>query len=128
VRALDLIDRISDVLATHETFNVHLVGWEVDPDNPRWPGVRAAAIHDAIAKGRQYAEALGGSLDHLEHLADVGLLSGGDEPMASRHSRRTPKGAFAIGAEGYDSPSLDPVPQELIAIIDARFVAVVAEL
>ena len=31
--------------------------------------------------------------------------------------------AFARGGEGSDAPSLDPVPQELTAIIEARFTA-----
>lgn len=123
VRAFDLLDRLSDALAIHEAFNVHHVTWEVDPDNPSWPEVRAAAIQNAISKARQYAEAMGGSLDHVEHLADVGLLDGG-EVAPIRESRRVP---LAAGG-GPETPSLDPVPQELIAIIEARFAATVAAL
>lgn len=128
VRDFDLLDRLGRALASHEAFAMHQVGWEVDQDNPSWPGVRAAAIQDAIGKGHQYAQALGGSLDHLEHLADVGLLDGGGDGRPSRRSMRTPAGAFAAGGMGGETPSLDPVPQELIAIIDARFVASVAQL
>lgn len=123
VRAFDLLDRLSDALAIHEAFNVHQVTWEVEPDNPSWPEVRAAAIQNAISKARQYAEAMGGSLDRVEHLADVGLLDGG-EVAPIRESRRVP---LAAGG-GPETPSLDPVPQELIAIIEARFAATVAAL
>jgi uncharacterized protein YggE len=121
VRAFDLLDRLSGVLATHEAFNVHHVAWGVDPDNASWPGVRAVAIQNAIKKGRDYAEALGGSLVRVEHIADAGLLGGGD----SEPHRR---GAFLSGAGMSDTPSLDPVPQELVAVVDARFVATVAAL
>ena len=123
VREFDLLDRLSDVLMTHEGFHVRYVAWDVDPDNPFWPGVRAAAIQDAINKGRHYAEALGGSLDHLEHIADVGLLDGAEGGPV----RRSPRARFAAAGEP-DTPSLDPVPQELVAMVDARFAATVAAL
>lgn len=125
VRAFELLERLGAALAGQESFNVQYVRWEVDPDNPSWPEVRAAAIRNAISKGRDYAEALGGSLDRLEHIADAGLLGGADdEPFARRAPRRF---AAASGAES-ETPSLDPVPQELIAVIDARFSATVAAL
>jgi uncharacterized protein YggE len=126
VRAFDLLDRLGGVLATHEAFSVHHVAWDVDPDNPSWPGVRAAAIRAAIDKGRDYAAALGGSLNRVEHIADVGLLGG--ETTTFRPTFAA-SGRDAKAASGLpDTPSLDPVPQELIAIIDARFIASVAAL
>jgi uncharacterized protein YggE len=128
VRAFDLLDRLGGVVAAHEAVRVHHVAWGVDPDNPSWPEVRAAAIRAAIDKGRDYAAALGGSLNRVEHIADVGLLGG--ERMSSYG-----RASFAARSLSPDSaggmpetPSLDPVPQELIAIIDARFIANVAEL
>jgi uncharacterized protein YggE len=125
VRAFDLLDRLSDVLATHEAFSVHHVTWGVDPENQTWPQVRAAAIRAAIDKGRDYAAALDGSLNRVEHIADVGLLGGeGTGPTRFASAR-----SLADSAGGMpETPSLDPVPQELIAIIDARFIAHVAEL
>jgi uncharacterized protein YggE len=123
VRAFELLDTLGEILAAHELFDLHHVEWGVDHDNPTWAEVRAAAIRNAITQGRQYAQALGGSLDHLEHLADAGLLDGG-EADPTRHSRQAPLSAV----DGADAPSLDPVPQELIAIIDARFVATVGAL
>jgi uncharacterized protein YggE len=127
VRAFDLLHRLGDVLATHEAFSVHHVAWGVDPDNPTWPQVRAAAIRAGIDKGRDYAAALGGSLNRVEHIADVGLLGAdgttyGPTRFASARSSADSAGGLP------ETPSLDPVPQELIAIIDARFIAHVAEL
>jgi hypothetical protein len=127
VRAFDLLDRLGGVLATHEAFSVHHVAWDVDPDNPTWPQVRAAAIRAAIDKGRDYAAALGGSLNRVEHIADVGLL-GGEGITYGRASLALARSSAESAGGIPETPSLDPVPQELIAIIDARFIANVAEL
>ena len=122
VRAFDTLDALGAVLAGHEALSVHEVGWHVDWDNPAWPQVRAAAIQAAIRKGRDYAAALGGSLHNVEHIADAGLL-GGDTAQY-----RVTSGFLASAMSGRvdgepDAPSLDPVPQELTATIEARFTA-----
>jgi uncharacterized protein YggE len=121
VRAFGLLDALGAVLAVHEAVSVHHVDWQVDWDNPAWPDVRAAAIQAAIAKGRDYATALGGSLRTVEHIADAGLLGGDDAPRGFSGSRMVL--AAAAGGGEPDAPSLDPVPQELMAIIEARFTA-----
>jgi len=41
---------------------VHGMTWHVDWDNLAWPQARAAAIHTAIGKARDYAAALGAAL------------------------------------------------------------------
>jgi uncharacterized protein len=121
VRAFGLLDALGAVLAAHEAVSVHHVDWQVDWDNPAWPDVRAAAIQAAISKGRDYAAALGGSLRTVEHIADAGLLGGdGAQP---RFSGASPMRAAAAAGGESDAPSLDPVPQELVAIIEARFTA-----
>lgn len=107
-------------LAAHEDLSVHEVSWDVDWDNPAWPQVRAAAIRAAISKGRDYAAALGGSLRTVEHIADTGLLGGADGQ--SRFVTGRAVHAASMTAES-DVPSLDPVPQELTATIDARLTA-----
>jgi uncharacterized protein YggE len=117
VRDFDLIDGVGGALAMHDGFNIRHVHWDADLDNPSWPEVRAAAVRAAIAKGRDYAAALGGALIRIEHIADVGLLGG----EATVRAMGLPVGAMAAGSP--DVPSLDPVPQELVAIIDARFIA-----
>ena len=99
---------------------MHEVSWHVDWDNPAWSDVRAAAVQAAIAKGRDYAAALGGSLRGVEHIADAGLLGGGN-PESGLTGVRAARAAGS-GAES-DTPSLDPVPQELAAIVEARFTA-----
>ena len=121
VRAFGLLDALGTLLAAHEPVSVHNVAWQVDWDNPAWQDVRAAAIQAAIAKARDYATALGGSLRSVEHVADAGLL-GGDGGQQRFTASLMARAAAAAGGEP-DAPSLDPVPQELAAIIEARFTA-----
>jgi len=119
VRDFELLDAL---LAAHEKVSVHQVTWDVDWDNPAWPEVRADAIQAAIRKGRDYATALGGSLRSVEHIADAGLLSG--DSTQHRPTRAVAFGRAAHAAAGDPvAPSLDPVPQELTAIIEARLTA-----
>lgn len=117
VRDLDALDAVSRVLAAHQSLNVHGVTWHVDWDNPAWPQVRAAAIHAAIGKARDYAAALGARVQRVEHVADAGLLGGDTAPYPPERRALRPMSA---SAEGPGTPALTPVPQELIATIDAR--------
>ena len=122
VRAFELLDALGAVLAGRETVTVQRVSWHVDWDNPAWPLVRAEAIQAAIARGRDYAAALGGTLRSVEHIADAGLLGGDQSRFAFTGSRAAARAASRGGGEP-DAPSLDPVPQELAAVIEARFTA-----
>jgi uncharacterized protein len=121
VRAFGLLDALGGILAAREAVTVHEVTWHVDWDNPAWPGVRAAAVQAAIAKARDYAAALGGTLRGVEHLADAGFLSG--DNAQSGFTGRAIRRAASRGGEEPDAPSLDPVPQELAAVVEARFTA-----
>jgi uncharacterized protein len=117
VRDFGRLEELGDTLARHESFNVNGVSWRVDFDNPAWPVVRADAIRAAMAKARDYAAALGGELERLEHLADTGLL-GSDAAAPLAASARS----YSLLAAGPQSPSLDPVAQDLVASIEARFI------
>jgi uncharacterized protein YggE len=117
VRDLDRLDDLAGMLAAQPDLNVHGVMWHVDWDNPAWPQVRAAAISAAIGKARDYAAALGARVWQVEHIADAGLLGGDTAPHHTVHSA-----AFrASGGDQPATPALTPVPQELIATIEARF-------
>lgn len=120
VRDFRLLDTLGRTLAQLDRFNVRRVTWQIDDDNPAWPAVRASAIQAAVRKGRDYASALGGTLTRVEHIADVGLLGGGDQQSHVRGYAAAARSASA-GGEDTDAPALDPVPQELFAVIEARF-------
>jgi uncharacterized protein YggE len=122
IRAFELLDALDAVLAVREVITVQGVTWHVDWDNPAWQLVRADAVQAAIRKGRDYASALGGSLRSVEHIADAGLLGDGNSQFGFTGSRVMAR-ATSRGGEESDAPSLDPVPQELAAIIEARFTA-----
>jgi uncharacterized protein YggE len=119
VRDLDTLDDLGGVLAAHPGLNVHGVMWHVDWDNPAWPQVRAAAIGAAFGKARDYAAALGAALRQVEHIADAGLLGGDTAPYQPGHV--VAAGAFSARAGQSGTSALNPVPQELIATIEARF-------
>ncbi len=118
VRDLGRLDDLSGVLAAQPDLNVHGVTWHVDWDNPAWPLVRAAAISAAIGKARDYAAALGATVRQVDHIADAGLLGSDTAPSHTVHSL-----AFRAGyaSDQPGTPALTPVPQELIATIEARF-------
>jgi uncharacterized protein YggE len=120
VRDFGLLAGLDADLAAHDTVAVHQVTWHVDGNNPAWPDVRAAAIQAAIAKGRDYAAALGGFLRTVEHVADAGFLSG---TAAEGGLRATAAALAGGGGGGPETPSLDPVPQDLVAVVEARLTA-----
>jgi uncharacterized protein YggE len=130
-RDLDLVEKVGSATASMERLSVHGVGWHVDADNAEWRGVRADAIAAALAKADDYAVALGGRVTRVEHVADAGLLSAGDVQVA----RAIPLGhalrASAVAGEDFDGsgvPSLDPVPQEIHAVVEVRLTAEVRPL
>ena len=102
VRDFELLDVLGAHLSTHEDLHIHGVSWQVDSDNPGWARVRAAAIHAAIDKGRDYAAALGVSLVEVLHVADAGLLDGNaplraGRPLGGAVSRRFARGHTLTG-------------------------------
>ena len=119
VRDLDTLEDLGGVLVAQPGLNVHGVMWHVDWDNPAWPQVRAAAIGAAIGKARDYAAALGATVAQVEHIADTGLLGGDTAPYQPGHI--VAARAFSAGGDQPGTPALTPVPQELIATIEARF-------
>lgn len=125
VRDFDLLEPLQAILDGHDTVTVQFVTWHIDRTNPIWPRVRESAIRDAIRRGHDYAVALGGRLLHIEHVADLGLLGGNDQPAlaVAAGTRR------AMSGGGGPGPArLDPVPQDITAVIEARFTATAAPL
>jgi uncharacterized protein YggE len=129
-RDMALLTNLAGALASVDQLHVDQMSWHVDSDNPAWREVRADAIAAAIVKGRDYAAALGGTVTKVEHVADAGLLS----PGAGHPDTRAVSLGFAVAASAdasggtTDTPSLDPVPQEINAVVEARLVAEVAPL
>ncbi len=120
VRDFELLPPLQAVLDGHDGLMVQYVSWHVDRTNPAWPRIREAAIHDAIRRGRDYARAVGGELLRIEHIADVGLLGRNDQAATAAFAGTARR---MSSAGDPNAPRLDPVPQELTAVIEARFTA-----
>jgi uncharacterized protein len=126
-RDLGRLDSVERALSRHDAAHVSAVQWRVDVDNPAWKEVRTAAITVAMNKARDYAAALGGQLAAVEHVADVGLLNGGQG--ADSAMGWVAQAGYAVrGGNDAQTPALDPVPQDVAAVIEARFSAIVPAL
>jgi uncharacterized protein len=123
LRELGRLEDLAAALSAVPDLEVQQVQWQVDPHNPAWPVVRAAAIADAVSKARDYATALRGEVTALVDIADAGLLGGREQPYESRMAAGAP--AMAEFGGGL---ALDPAPLEISAVIEARFHARIAEL
>jgi uncharacterized protein YggE len=124
VRDFALLSEISSMITGHAGLSVHTVGWTVDADNPGWAQVRADAIQAALRTGQDYAAALGGSVVAVQHLADAGLLGAGAPSPRTMFATAASAAGHAEGS----TVSLDPVPQQLSATIEARFAATIGPL
>lgn len=94
--------------------------WSLRPDSTAHREVRVAAVHDAVRRAREYAEALGATLTELVELADASLLSEGPSPVPP------PMPAVAQAFRGAPAPEtfsfdVTPTPQHLRATVEARF-------
>ncbi len=120
-RDVALLEPLGARLARHDGLDVSGTSWAVDAENPAWGQVRAEAVQAAVRAARDFATALGGSLLTVDHVADVGLLGGGGAmPGGFRMERMM---AVPAGGGGGETPSLDPVPQEVAVTVEARFTA-----
>ncbi|MDG4804833.1 SIMPL domain-containing protein [Micromonospora sp. WMMD980] len=99
-------------LAEHEQVEVAGPVWSLRPDSPAYREARHAAIADALARAREYAEALGARVTALRELADTGLTA--VPPMLA-------KAAYARSGESVPELELDPAPQSVQAAVEARF-------
>ncbi|MEV0980455.1 SIMPL domain-containing protein [Streptomyces sp. NPDC049915] len=93
--------------------------WSLRPDSPVHRAARTQAVHAAVQRAREYAEALGTTLAALIELADTGTA---DTPQP-RTPGRMRSMAFAGPAEDAEPAPLDlePQRQHVHAEITARF-------
>lgn len=101
-------------LADQDQVEVAGPWWSLRPDSPAYREARHAAIADALARAREYAEALGARVTGLLELADTGLAAA--PPMLARSAGG---GGMAGGAP--PELELDPRPQPVQAAVEARF-------
>ena len=97
--------------------------WRLRHDSQVHRRVRQDAARDAIARAREYAEAVGGHLTGLVELADVGLTTEGRAPAMFAAAMPAPAAARARAGEAYEPPPIDLEPQVQVvhARVEARF-------
>ncbi|MEU4654231.1 SIMPL domain-containing protein [Streptomyces sp. NPDC023723] len=92
--------------------------WTLRPDSPAHRRAREQAVREAVQRAREYAEALGTTLDALLELTDHGTEEVRAAGFASGRMRRM----SAAAAEAEAAPlDLEPQRQHLHAAVDARF-------
>ncbi|MFF2505483.1 SIMPL domain-containing protein [Streptomyces sp. NPDC058067] len=108
-------------LADQELTRVDGPWWSLRPDSPIHRTARTQAVHEAVQRAREYAEALGTRLAALVELADTGA----EDP--DRYG--PPPGAPQMRVAAYtgapdDTPApldLEPERQTVYAHVNARF-------
>jgi uncharacterized protein YggE len=113
----DLVGRAAD----GEMTTVSGPWWRLRRDSQVHRRVRQDAARDAIARAREYAEAVGGHLTGLVELADVGLTT----EVRPSHAFAVPLARTADGGRGQapEPPPIDLEPQVQVvhARVEARF-------
>ncbi|GAA3396773.1 SIMPL domain-containing protein [Streptomyces roseoviridis] len=110
----ELVTRLADL----EWTRVDGPWWSLRPDSPAHARARRQAVHEAVRRAREYAEALGSSLVALLELSDTAPLPGMPAPMGGGMR-------MAFAAETAEAPApldLQPQRQTVTAEVTARFV------
>ncbi|WP_369238113.1 SIMPL domain-containing protein [Streptomyces sp. R21] len=93
--------------------------WALRPDSPAHREARQKAVHEAVQRAREYAEALGTTLAALVEIADIGAENA--QPGQSAPRMRS----MAYGAATEDTApaplDLEPQRQHVYAQVNARF-------
>ncbi len=111
VRDFAILGDLIMALSSQEMTAVGGLSWELRPDSPAYREARHAALRDAVARARDYAQALGVELVALLELADAGLSSSSEGVGL----------AFAAQRGGGPELNLDPQRQRVYASVEARF-------
>ncbi|MEU6273541.1 SIMPL domain-containing protein [Streptomyces populi] len=95
--------------------------WALRSDSPAHRTARRQAVHEAVQRAREYAEALGTTLTALVELADTGTED--THPRAPRNTRALSRAVYGAGpTEDEPAPlDLEPQRQHVHAQVDARF-------
>ncbi|MEU5991424.1 SIMPL domain-containing protein [Spirillospora sp. NPDC047418] len=117
----ELVARLGDLERTY----VSGPEWELRRDSEVYERAARQAAHEAVARARGYAEALGARLTGLVELSDEGVGRGQEPPIALAAAYgRAPGGA----AEEPEPIDLEPETQIVRATVQARFTATQPDL
>lgn len=110
--------RIADL----DMISVNGPWWDLRPDSPAHATARRQAVHEAVQRAREYADALGAQLTALVELADLGAENTAPPALPAPGTMRG-RAAFG-GAAPEPAPTLDLEPQRqtVYAQVNARFI------
>ncbi|MFE9539144.1 SIMPL domain-containing protein [Streptomyces sp. NPDC006691] len=112
----ELTTRLADL----ELTRVDGPWWSLRPDSPAHSEVRRRAVHQAVARAREYADALGATLAALVELSDPGAENPTPYGLPAAGGM-----AFRAAAPGAAEPAptldLEPQRQSVHARVNARF-------
>ncbi|MER7282943.1 SIMPL domain-containing protein [Dactylosporangium sp. NPDC000244] len=121
IRDFAALGEIMLAVAGQEQAQVHGPVWSVRPDSPVHKDARRSAVENAIARAREYAEALGAEVIELVELADPGLgRAEGVQPFSQGYGGGLLR-SKSSGGGGYADLQLDPERQRVTATVEARF-------
>ncbi len=95
--------------------------WELRPDSPTRRHARQQAVREAVQRAREYAEALGTTLDALVEIADIGAEGPQPLPPAPGMRMRSMAGYGAAAPDEAPPLDLEPERQHVYAQLNARF-------
>lgn len=109
-------------LAEFEAATIEGPRWRLRRSSPVYREVRSRAVAEAVARARDYAEAIGSRITGLIELADTGL-STTVVPQMARLGGGVMHGARAMSAAAPEPPALDLEQQQqtVYASVEARF-------
>lgn len=93
--------------------------WALRPDSPAHRNARTQAVHEAVQRAREYAEALGAQLDAIVELADLGAEN--NAPAQAPGMRGFAGYGRAAVQETAPALDLEPQRQTVYANVNARF-------
>ncbi|WP_320784641.1 SIMPL domain-containing protein [Streptomyces sp. CRN 30] len=116
----ELTTRLADLDLTR----VDGPSWALRPDSPAHRRARRQAVHEAVRRAREYAEALDTTLAALVELADVGADGGPPRPFPAAPGMMRSMTYGAAAEEAAAPLDLEPQRQHVHAQVDARFTMV----
>ncbi|UWZ34106.1 SIMPL domain-containing protein [Dactylosporangium roseum] len=119
VNDLTVLGELMLSIADQDQTHVYGPAWRLRDDSPVHRAARRAAIGEAIARAKEYAEALGARVETLVELADPGL-SRGPQPVAAGFETFAAQAKHG-GPGGAPDLRLDPERQRVFAAVEARF-------
>ncbi|MEV7957501.1 SIMPL domain-containing protein [Streptomyces sp. NPDC058316] len=96
--------------------------WGLRPDSPAHANARRQAVHEAVQRAREYADALGARLTALVELADLGAENTAPAiPMPAAPGGTRGRAAYGGATTEPTALDLEPQRQTVHAQVNARF-------